>query len=260
MIKAMTSAEVASVPGKGSGAIGQLLSQFAESKDPKIREELIVRHANLVRKLVGRFANGSKRLDSLVSVGTIGLMCAVDRYDISKGASFITYATHCILGEVKRYLRDNSWLLKVPRSVKTLNWVIHHTIENLTMELGRSPTISEIGERVSIPPETVAEIMEAGHSYTPYSLDQQLGWNGEDTFCLSDCLSQDDKELCTLIDKIELKEVMGRLNKREQMILQLFYSEGYSQTEISKRLRMSQMHVSRLLRQAIGNLRKFMEG
>ncbi len=260
MTTCMTSHHLAAVPGTDSGTLEQLFSQFAESNDSKIREELIVRHADLVRKLVRRFANGSKRLDTLVSVGTIGLMCAVDRYDISKGASFATYATHCIVGEVKRYLRDSSWLLKVPRSVKTLNWRVHKTIENLTMELGRSPTISEIGERVRIPPETVTEIMEAGHSYTPYSLDQELGLNGEGTFCLSDCLSQDDQEVGHLIDKIELKEAMGMLHKREQMILQLSYGEGYSQTEISMRLRISQMHVSRLLRQAIGNLRKFMEG
>jgi RNA polymerase sigma-B factor len=174
------------------------------------------------------------------------------RYEPFRGVKFTTYATHCILGEIKRYFRDKSWLLKVPRSLKELNSIVHDTIECLTTRLGRSPEISEIAQELDVPSEIVMEVMEAGRSYNPCSLDDG------DNFCFSDALCQTDKELRNTVDRIDLKEAIGTLNKREQMILHLFYFESRSQTKIAERLGISQMHVSRLLRQAIKNLSRLM--
>lgn len=227
----------------------ELFADFYETKDPEIREELILRHRDLVEKLAGRFINRGRPLESLISVGTIALINAVDRFDPFRGVKFTTYATHCIMGEIKRYFRDHSWLLKVPRSLKELNSIVQDTIECLTSRLSRSPAISEIAHELDIPSEIVIEVIEAGRSYNSCSLD-----NDEDNFGFLDALSQEDKELRSLLDRIDLKESMGALNKREQMILQLYYFDSCSQTKIADRLGISQMHVSRLLRQAIKNL------
>lgn len=210
----------------------------------------------MVRRLASRFTNRGRLLDSLISIGTIGLINAVDRYDVSRGVKFTTYATHCILGEIKRYFRDKTWGLKVPRRLKKLNSIVHDTIENLTMKLGRSPTISEIAQKLDIPSETIIEVIEAGRSYNPCSLEQKLEFNNERSFCLLDSLSQTNQRFRDLIDKIGLKMAIGTLSKRKQMIIQLFYFEGYSQTEIAQRLGISQMHVSRLLRGALKSLKK----
>lgn len=254
----MSSHQISTALRKTGGITEELFIKCHETKDPKIREELILRHIDLVRKLASRFANKGQLLDSLVSVGTIGLINATDRYDVSRGVKFTTYATHCILGEIKRYFRHEGWVLKVPRSLKELNSIVHDTIANLTTRLGRSPTISEIAQKLDIPSETVIEVMEAGCSYKPYSLEQKLQFNDEKSFCFLDSLSQDDQEFGNLFDKIDLREAIRTLNKRGQMIVQLFYFEGYSQTEIGERLGISQMHVSRLLRQAIKSLKKIL--
>ena len=110
----------------------ELFAEFYETKDPDIREELILQHRDLVKRLASRFTNRGRPSESSISAGTIGLINAVDRYEPSRGVKFITYATHCILGEIKRYFRDKSWLLKVPRSLKELNSIVHDTIECLT--------------------------------------------------------------------------------------------------------------------------------
>jgi len=249
---ATSTRRIATCPEQVAGTTEELFAEFYETKDPDIREELILQHKDLAEKLAGRFTNRGKPLESLISVGTIGLINAVDRFEPSRGVKFTTYATHCILGEIKRYFRDKSWLLKVPRSLKELNSIVHDTIECLTMRLGRSPGISEIAMELDVPSEIVIEVMEAGRSYRPCSFDD------EDNFGFSDALCQTDKELRNVVDKIDLKEAMGTLNKREQIILRLFYFEDHSQTKIAERLGISQMHVSRLLRQAIKNLNRLM--
>lgn len=243
---------IATCPEQTAGTTEELFAEFYETKDLDIREELILQHRDLAEKLAGRFTNKGRPLESLISVGTIGLINAVDRFEPSRGIKFTTYATHCILGEIKRYFRDKSWLLKVPRSLKELNSIVHNTIECLTTRFGRSPGISEIARELDVPSEIVMEVMEAGRSYSPCSLDD------EDNFCFLDALCQTDKEFRNLTDKIDLKEAMRTLNKREQMILHLFYYESCSQTKIAERLGISQMHVSRLLRQAIKNLNRVM--
>ena len=251
-VTSMSSRWVCTHPTQASGITDELFREFYQTKDPKVREELILEHTDLVKKLASRFSNRGKPLESLVSVGTIGLINAIDRYEPFRGVKFTTYATHYILGEIKRYFRDKGWLLKVPRSVKELNSIVHDTIECLTIRLGRSPAISEIAQELDVPSEIVMEVMEAGRSYNPCSLDDK------DNFCFLDVLSQPDKDFRNLVDRIDLEEAIGTLNKRGQMLLQLFYFEGCSQAKIAERLGISQMHVSRLLRQAIKKLNKFM--
>lgn len=244
---------------KSDATSEELFIEYYETKDDKIKNEIILRHMDFVKKLAYRFSNKGEPIDCLISVGTIGLINAVGRYDISLGVKFTTYATHCILGEIKRYFRDKTWVLKVPRNLKELNSTVHNTIDDLTKMLGRSPTISEIAQKLDLSPETVIEVMEAGRCYKPYSLEQKLEFNdGDDNFCFLDSLSRENQEDLNLFDKIDLKEALGALNKRGQMIVQLFYIDGYSQTKIAERLGISQMHVSRLLKQAIKSLKEIL--
>ncbi len=225
---AMPTRQIAACPEKAAGTTEELFAEFYETKDLGIREKLILQHADLVEKLACRFIGKGKPLETLVSVGTIGLINAVDRFEPFREVKFTTYATHCILGEIKRYFRDKSWLLKVPRSLKELNSIVHNTIECLTTRLGHSPAISEIAQELDVSSEIVMEVMEAGRSYNPPSLDDG------DNLCFLDALSQKDKELHNLVDKIDLKEAIATLNKREQMIVQLFYFESRSQTKIAE--------------------------
>lgn len=241
---------------KMSGKTEELFGELRQTKDPRIRGELILRHKKFVKQLAFRFINRGKSLESLVSVGTIGLIKAIDRYDISRRVKFTTYATYCVLGEIKRYFRDKAWVIKVPRSLKELNSIVQSAIEDLTARLGRSPTTQEVSQKLDIPSEDIVEAIEAGRSYQPYSLDQKLKLGEEDSICFLDILSQEDWEFYDLFDKIDLKGAIKALNKREQMIVELFYFRNYSQVKIAQRLGISQMHVSRLLRGAIESLKK----
>lgn len=144
----MSSYQTSTTPQKVNGSTEELFVKAYQTKDPIIREELILRHRDLVRRLASRFINRGRLLDSLISVGTIGLIKAVDRYDVSRRVKFTTYATHCILGEIKRYFRDKTWGLKVPRSLKKLNSIVHDAIENLTTKTRTLPNNSRDCSRI----------------------------------------------------------------------------------------------------------------
>lgn len=251
----MSSYQISSGSEKKRGSVTELFIKFAQTKDARIREELILVYRGLVEQLAKRYINRGRPFESLVAVGTIGLIKAIDRYDINREAKFTTYATHYILGEIKRYFRDKAWTLRVPRNLKELNAVIQRTIEDLTARFSRLPTTQEISQELDISSETVIEAIEAGRAYKPYSLEKKVESNEEDNICFLDTLSQDDEGKYRHLLKIDLKEAVKTLNKREQAIIQLFYFEGYSQTKIAQRLQISQMHVSRLLRGAIKNLK-----
>ncbi|MFH1519503.1 MAG: SigB/SigF/SigG family RNA polymerase sigma factor [Candidatus Omnitrophota bacterium] len=254
----MAAYQIYPVSGKVSKTTEELFIKLHQTKDSDIRQELILRHRGLVRQLAMRFNNKGKSLETLISAGNIGLINAVDRYDLSREVKFTTYATHCIIGEIKRYFRDKGWVLKVPRNLKELNPAVQAAIEKLTAGFGHSPTTQEIAQELDLPSETVIEAIEAGRAYRPYSLEQRVELNGEDSICFLDTLSHQDQESFSLFDKIGLKEAIKSLNKREQVIIQLFYFEDYSQDRIAQRLGISQMHISRLLRGAIRSLREIL--
>ena len=244
---------------KDEGSMDLLFLQFQQSRDDKIREELILHHMNLVRQLARRFARRGKAVDVLVSVGSIALIKAIDRYDPNRGVQFVTYATHVISGEIKRYFRDKGWTLKVPRRLKELNAAIHVVSEKLTHEHSRSPTIEEIATALNISNEEVLESLEARHAHEPYYLDSHVDYCDARGAPFINFIAKEDRNLKQFFDRFDLEETLQMLPNREQMIIQFFYYEDFSQAKIAKRLGISQMHVSRLLSQAIKNLRKFMK-
>lgn len=235
------------------------LERRAESTDPeyeRLRDELVVAHLNLARFLAVKFANRGEPLDDLVQVGTVGLLKAIDRFDIDRGVEFTTYATPTIVGEIKRYFRDKGWAVKVPRRLQELNLAVNRTTDKLAIELGRSPTVGELAERLGAGEEEILEAQELGHAYNLLSLDSEVSPDADKkSQTLSDTVGITDAGLELLEDRANLERAFHVLTGRERVIIYLRFYESVSQTEIAKRLSVSQMHVSRLQAKALEKLR-----
>src|ERR1700688_2293863 len=140
----------------------ELFVVFAASKDPAVRDELVIAHLNLVRYLAVRFAHRGETLEDLVQVGTLGLIKAIDRFDPTRGVEFTTYATPTVIGEIKRHFRDKGWAVKVPRRLQELNLAVNRAVENLSMELGHSPTVQNLSAKLGATDEQTIEAQELG--------------------------------------------------------------------------------------------------
>lgn len=150
----------------------QLFAQYKETKDPEVRDQLIVSHLNLVRFLASKFKNRGEPLDDLIQVGTIGLIKAIDRFEPDRGLEFTTYATPTIMGEIKRHFRDKGWSVRVPRRLQELSSKINQVTDDLTKELQRSPSIEEIAQRLDTNVEEVLEAMESSSAYSSVPLEE----------------------------------------------------------------------------------------
>jgi len=232
----------------------------AREADPaeheRARDELVVGHLNLVRYLAVKFANRGESLEDLMQVGTLGLIKAIDRFDPERGVEFTTYATPTIVGEIKRYFRDKGWAVKVPRRLQELNLSVNRMIEKLTVELGRAPTVADLATQLDATEEEILEAQELGQAYNLLSLDTELTGDAERTSqTLADQVGREDPLLANLEDRTNLERAFVVLTGRERIIIYLRFFESISQTEIAKRLNVSQMHVSRLQQKALEKLR-----
>jgi RNA polymerase sigma-B factor len=213
----------------------ELLRRYHDDGDTGAREQLIARHLPLVRSLARRYAGRGEALEDIEQVGAIGLIKAIDRFELAREVSLATYATPNVVGEIKRHFRDKGWAIRVPRALQELNASMSGAIERLTGRLGRSPSIAEIAEELKTTPEEVLEAMEVGSAYSTVSL--STGPSGED-------------ELAALQPALE------RLAPREREILRMRFEEGLPQTQIAQRVGLSQMHVSRLIRKSLAVMRE----
>ena len=221
-----------------------------------LRNELVVVHLNLVRFLAVRFANRGEPLDDLVQVGTVGLLKAIDRFDLERGVEFTTYATPTIVGEIKRYFRDKGWAVKVPRRLQELNLAVNRASDKLAIELGRSPTVAELAAHLHAAEDEILEAQELGQAYNLLSLDSEVsGESDKKSQTLADTVGVADSGLELLEDRANLERAFHALTGRERVIIYLRFYESVSQTEIAKRLNVSQMHVSRLQAKALEKLR-----
>ncbi len=237
-----------------------MLARFAETRDPAIRSDLVVAYLNLVRFLAVKFSNRGEPLDDLMQVGTVGLIKAIDRFEPERGIEFTTYATPTIVGEIKRYFRDKGWAVKVPRRLQELNLAVNRANEKMAIELGRSPTVAELAERLNASEEGILEAQELGHAYNLLSLDSEVvGENDKRSQTLADTIGELDSGLEMLEDRANLERAFHVLSGRERVIVYLRFYESVSQTEIAKRLNVSQMHVSRLQAKALAKMRAFLE-
>jgi len=246
-------------PERGGDEAEHLLEQYQSTRDPKIRDQLVLMHENLVRFLAAKFANRGEPLEDLVQVGLIGLINAIDRYDAERGTRFSTFATPTIVGEIKRHFRDKAWNLKVPRRLQELNLQVMRGNEALAQQLGRSPTIGEIADHVGATEDETLEAMELGNAFDTLSLDAQLSFEGEAApLTLNDTVGSTDSSLENLQVYDDLKDALASLDDREKMVIYLRFFQELSQSEVAQRLRISQMHVSRLQSRALSQLRKLM--
>lgn len=228
---------------------------FSETRDPELRDRLIEAHLGLAEYLARRFANRGEPLDDLVQVASLGLVKAVERFDPARGLEFTTFATPTILGELKRHFRDKGWAVRVPRRVQELHLRVTRVVDDLQLELGRSPTIPEIAKRGGTTEDEVVEAIEAGSAYRSTSLDQSRS-DDDDSPGLIGQLGEIDPELARAERRAALSPLIAQLPEREQLMLYLRFYEGMTQSEIAKRLGISQMHVSRLLSRSLQQLRE----
>ncbi len=213
-------------------------------------------HLNLVRFLAVRFANRGEPLDDLVQVGTVGLLKAIDRFELDRGVEFTTYATPTIVGEIKRYFRDKGWAVKVPRRLQELNLAVNRASDKLAIDLGRSPTVGELAEHLQSGEDEILEAQELGQAYNLLSLDSEVsGETDKRSQTLAETVGVSDAGLELLEDRANLERAFRVLTGRERVIIYLRFYESVSQTEIAKRLNVSQMHVSRLQAKALEKLR-----
>jgi len=241
----------------------ELQRRYHDTDDPaerdRIKERLVEGYTDLVYFLARKFQNRGEPLDDIVQVGFLGLIKAIERFDPSLGNEFTTFATPTVTGEIKRYFRDKGWAIRFPRRLQELYQQVVRTNEALKNELNRQPSIAEVAERLGVSEDDVLEAMEMSTAYTPVSIDSSPGLaDGEEGRQLGESIGGEDPNL----DRVEMRDVLARamehLNPRERKILALRFYDELSQSEIAKRLGISQMHVSRLQRAAQEQLRQYL--
>ena len=231
----------------------------SDQEQVKYREKLVSQHIGLVEFLARRFRNRGEPLEDLVQVGTIGLLKAIERFDLEREVEFSTYATPTIVGELKRHFRDKGWAVRVPRRLQELHLELSKTVSHLGHDLGRSPTVNEIAESASITEEEVLEGLEIAQAYNFTSLDAPIDSEEGGSTSFADQLGAEDEHLENLEYRASLAPEMAKLPEREQQIVYLRFFKGLTQSEIADRLGISQMHVSRLLNRTLAQLREALE-
>ena len=234
----------------------KLFRRYRLDGDEAARDELITMYLNLVKYLASRFRNRGEPIDDLIQVGTIGLIKAIDRFDIDRQVEFTTYATPTIVGELKRYFRDKGWAIKVPRRLQELSFKVNQAVDALTQRFQRSPSIAEIGEYLGVTSEEVLEAMETSEAYNFVSLESDRGGDGGDSFSILEYIGQNDAIMEVIDDRTTLSVAFKHLTPQEQRVLYLRFFQGLTQTEIARQLEISQMQVSRLLRRTLRVLRE----
>ena len=233
-----------------------LLRRYHEEGDATAREVLVERHLPLVRSLARRYAGRGESLDDIEQVGAIGLLKAIDRYEMSREVALTTYATPNVVGEIKRHFRDKGWAIRVPRALQELNGKMGPTIERLTSKLGRSPSIAEIAAEFKTTTEQVLEALEAGSAYAPLSL--SAGPTGDEELDPMETIGTDDAGFERTDNRASLEPALESLPEREREILRMRFEDGLTQTQIAERIGISQMHVSRLIRRSLERMRSQM--
>ena len=245
---------VSPAPPGSQAADRELLRRYHVEGDRSAREELVERHLPLVRALARRYAGRGESLEDIEQVGAIGLIKAIDRYELARDVALTTYATPNVVGEIKRHFRDKGWAIRIPRGLQELNAKMSKTIERLTARLGRSPSIAEIAVELETTPEEVLEALEAGSAYAPVSL--SAGPSGEDgELDPMETIGTEDSNFERTEERASLEPALEMLPNREREILRMRFEDGLTQTQIAERIGVSQMHVSRLIRKSLARMR-----
>jgi RNA polymerase sigma-B factor len=234
----------------------RLLIRYHRGGDPAAREQLVERFLPLARQLARRYQRGGEQLDDLVQVASLGLLKAVDRFDPTRETAFSSFAVPTILGELKRHFRDKGWSVRVPRDLQEMAVKVDRVADDMSRELGRAPTPGEIAERTGATQEQVLEAREASGAYRAVSLDRPRSDDEDEGDSYADAVGADDPGFRLAEDAATVDRLMRVLSDREREVLRLRFEEDLTQSEIGQRVGVSQMHVSRLIRQSIARLRE----
>ena len=233
----------------------RLLVRYHREGDIAAREQLVQRFLPLARQLARRYQRGGEPLDDLVQVASLGLLKAIDRFDPARETAFSSFAVPTILGEIKRHFRDKGWAVRVPRDLQELSVKVDRVADEMARELGRAPTPTEIAQRTATSLEQVLEAREASGAYRAVSLDRPRTDEEEEGDSYADAVGAEDPGFRVAEAAATVDRLMRVLTDREREVLRLRFEEDLTQSEIGTRVGVSQMHVSRLIRQSIARLR-----
>lgn len=237
--------------------IQKLFKEYDKTKDKAIRDILIEEHLYIAEILSKKYANKGIEYDDIFQVASIGLIYSIDRYDISKGFEFSSFATPTIIGEIKKYFRDKGWTIRVPRRIQELSKKINNSKIHLSQSLQRSPTVEDIADYLNCTEEEILEAMEASKVYTPQSLDLTFDSHNDDKdINLADLIGEEDFYFSKVENNDFLVKTMKVLNDMEKKILIERYFNKSTQVSIAEKLGISQMTVSRIEKKVLEKLRK----
>jgi RNA polymerase sigma-B factor len=234
-----------------------LLVAYHQHGDAGARDQLVENLMPLVRSLAARYSGRGEQLEDLVQVGAIGLIKAIDRFDLDRGVELTTYAVPTIVGEIRRHFRDKAWAVHVPRRLKELNVRLSRLLDELTTDLGRSPTIAELANAAGVEEEDVIDALESSQAYTARPLSTPV--DGEGDGDLLDTLGTEERGFEDVEDGSLVQAGLAALDERERRIVELRFFDGLTQSQIAAEIGISQMHVSRLLRRALETMRGTLE-
>ncbi|MBD1382140.1 RNA polymerase sigma factor SigB [Metabacillus arenae] len=237
--------------------VNKLISDYQLHQVEEAQEKLVLTYSGLVETLANKYSRGKSFHEDLKQVGMIGLLGAIRRYDATVGKSFEAFAIPTIIGEIKRFLRDKTWSVHVPRRIKELGPKIKMAVDELTNQLQRSPRVIEIADYLEVSEEDVLETMEMGKSYQALSVDHSIEADSDgSTVTILDIVGASDEGYEKVNQRMMLESVLHVLSEREKIIIQYTYIENKSQKEAGEILGISQMHVSRLQRRAVLKLKE----
>ena len=233
-----------------------LMTEYRATRDPRARDAIVTRYLPLARSLARRFRTGAEPLEDLEQVAALALVKAVDAYDPDRGTAFSSYAVPCIAGAIKRYFRDCGWAVRVPRALQERAMRVRQVEQELQAGSGEAPTVAELAEATGLEAEQVLEAREAYGARHAGSLATTARERDGEEHRLLDTLGETDEHYAEAIDRSALDCLLGGLEERDRAIIQLYFREELTQAQIGRRLGYSQMHISRLLRRAVGELER----
>ncbi|HJS93652.1 MAG TPA: SigB/SigF/SigG family RNA polymerase sigma factor [Solirubrobacteraceae bacterium] len=247
---------MSSAPAGRERATRELFERWRRDKDPHARECLVACYLPLARKLATRYrGRGGEPFDDLLQVASLGLLRAIDRFDPDRGTAFSTFAVPTILGELKRYFRDTGWSAHVPRGRQELALKVQEAEQAISSRLGRSPTAAELAQYMELSVEELLDGLEAAAAHHATSLQAPHDELDGEWRSLSDLLGQDDPRFEHIDASLTITSAAKELSERERRVLEMRFSGELTQSEIAKRIGVSQMQVSRILRGALAHLR-----
>jgi RNA polymerase sigma-B factor len=232
-----------------------LFKRYLETRDPAARDALVERFLPLARQLARRYQRAEEPLDDLIQVASLGLVKAIDRFDADREVAFSSYAVPTILGEIKRHFRDRTWSVRVPRDLQELSLKVDRAAVAMAKDLQRQPTVTELAEKLEVTEEQVLEAMEASGAYRATSLSSPRGGEEQGGDTLADTLGNEEHGYNLAENRATLDRLLQTITPREREVLRLRFEEDLTQAEIGERIGVSQMQVSRLIRQSVARLR-----